>query len=116
MRAPIAISGIARVEHGILRKQKKVLAISRLKMVAGNAGVEALTEPTHGAHREMLRRARTSSRTGVTLLRLPWHFVLAPIESAFVGSLAHFLFPPSAGTEGQSVRVVFVVFARSYAR
>ncbi len=33
------------------------------------------------------------------------------IDSAFVGTLAHFLFPPSPATEWQSVRIVFVIFA-----
>ena len=33
------------------------------------------------------------------------------IASAFVGALAHFLFPPSPTTERQCVRVVFVIFA-----
>src|SRR5262245_153312 len=100
-------------------RRTAVLVRTALKKTANNCIACARRTGSRAYPRKVLARQATGlARQGSKSLvgqrhRFQGGNCLCPLVcaiSAFVGTLAHFLFPPRAATERQGVRVMFVVF------
>jgi hypothetical protein len=116
MRTPIGFYGIGHRARCLVKAEKGASPSRAARwlcratsQVARNSRLEALAEPP-GMAKPKTPAAGSASGERDSLVRTSKFFLTFPsrerIDSAFVGALAHFLFPSSA-TEWQSVRVVF---------